>query len=83
MVYPQGWDSPDKRAILAKRRLYYEVKLHEWFVRHDLDGDGMLLKSVLSKGEGYDRPDEIDEITLDIKVYQLNRSREERIFQDV
>ncbi len=43
----------------------------------------MLLKSVLTKGEGYDRPDEIDEIQVDMKIYQVNKNKEEKVFVDV
>ena len=80
LKFPSGWDTPEQRAVIARRRLYYEVTLHEWFVRHDLDGDGLLIKNILEKGEGYDRPDEIDEVTFDLRVYQVAPgTREERV----
>ena len=68
---PAGWNTEEKTNILRKRRVYYEVKLLDWVVRHDLDADGMLMKTILKRGTGYDRPFDFDEITIDMKVYQL------------
>ncbi len=70
LQYPQGWDTKEGRTMLQKRRIYYEVKLVDWEVRHDLDGDGMIIKTIHNKGVGYDRPFEFDEMTLDVKTYQ-------------
>jgi hypothetical protein len=55
---------------LKRRRLFYEVKLYDWITRHDVNGDGMILKTVIDKGIGYDRPFDFDEVTIDCKVYQ-------------
>ena len=66
---PEGWDTPEKLKILKKRRVYYEVKLFDWIVRHDLDADGMIMKTISRRGIGYDRPFDFDEITIDMKVY--------------
>jgi len=52
------------------RRVFFEVKLHDFIVRHDINGDGLLIKSVLERGKGFDRPSKNDEITLDLKIYQ-------------
>ena len=79
LQYPKGWDTPEGRATLAKRRLYYEVKLLDWSVRHDLDGDGLLIKNILNRGEGYDRPFDFDEICIDLKVYQQVNPSEEKV----
>lgn len=46
------------------------MKLYDWIVRHDLDADGMLIKTIVNRGIGYDRPFDFDEIVLDLKVYQ-------------
>ena len=62
LKYPPGWETPEKIEILKKRRIYYEVKLLDWSVKHDLDGDGLIIKSIFNKGVGYDRPFEFDEI---------------------
>lgn len=69
LKYPKEYDTPEGRAILAKRRVYYEIKLLDWAVKHDLDGDGMLIKTVFNKGVGYDRPFDHDEIHIALKVY--------------
>jgi hypothetical protein len=39
-------------------------------VKHDLDGDGSIIKSIFNKGVGYDRPYDYDEFTIDLKIYQ-------------
>ena len=41
----------------------------DWAVKHDLDGDGLIIKTINNKGVGYDRPFDIDEIKIDLKVY--------------
>jgi hypothetical protein len=69
LKYPLGWDTPDKIEILKKRRIYYEVKLLDWNVKHDLDGDGLIIKSIFNKGVGYDRPFEFDEITISLRIH--------------
>ncbi len=73
---PQGWESEEKLKILRKRRIYYEVKLYDWIVRHDLDADGMLIKTIHDRGVGYDRPFDFDELVLDLKVYQIVDGKE-------
>ena len=67
--YPDGWDTPEGREILGKRRVYFEVTLLDWAVKHDLDGDGLLIKTIFNKGVGYDRPFDFDEFTIDLKIY--------------
>ena len=70
LKYPEGWDNKEGRETLGKRRIIFEVKLIEWSVKHDLDADGNLIKTIWNKGIGYDRPYDWDEITLDLKIYQ-------------
>lgn len=69
--YPPGWDTPEKIEILKKRRVYYDVKLFDWTIRHDLHADGMLIKTIHDRGVGYDRPFDWDEVLIDLKVSQL------------
>jgi len=45
------------------------VKLIDWISRYDLDGDGIIIKTVLERGVGYDRPFDYDEITIDLKSF--------------
>jgi hypothetical protein len=56
--------------VISKRRVYYELKLIDWAIRHDLDGDGLLLKTILNRGTGLDRPFDFDEIKVDLKIFQ-------------
>jgi hypothetical protein len=69
LAYPPGWDTPEGRETLAKRRVFFEVTLLDWSVKHDLDGDGMIIKTIFNKGVGYDRPFDFDEFTIDLKIY--------------
>jgi len=75
-LFPKGWEEGEKREILKKRRTYYEVTLHDWIVRHDLDGDGIIMKTVEVAGTGYDRCQEFDDTNLDITIYQRNEQKE-------
>lgn len=51
---PAGWE--DRKAVLKSRRAFFEVTLLDWIVRHDLNADGNILKTIVQKGVGYDRP---------------------------
>lgn len=73
---PKGWESEEKQMILRKRRIYYDVKLYDWIIRNDIDGDKMIIKTIKKRGVGYDRPFDYDEINLDIKIYQDNNGKE-------
>jgi len=42
----------------------------------------MIIKSILEKGAGFDRPYEFDEITIDLKIYQVDANGEEKIYQE-
>ena len=70
IVLPRGWDEPDKLQMLRSRRVFFEVKLHDWIARYDINADGLLVKTVKKKGEGFDRPGHTDEIVTDFKMYQ-------------
>ena len=41
---------------LRSRRVFFEVKLHDWIARYDINADGLLIKTVKKKGDGFDRP---------------------------
>ena len=51
------------------RRTFFDVKLYDWVVRHDLLGEGSLMKTIYQRGAGFDRPTQFDEMNLDVKVY--------------
>lgn len=65
-----------------KRRVFYDVKLYDWTIRHDLHADGMMIKTIHERGVGYDRPFDYDEIVLDLKVYQ-NIDGQEVVYQQM
>lgn len=69
LAFPEGWQEEEKKEILRKRRVFYDVKLYDWIVRHDLHADGNMIKTIHERGVGYDRPFDFDEIVLDLKVY--------------
>lgn len=47
---PKGWETEEKAEILRRRRTFYEVKLHDWVIRHDLLGDKKIIKTIHEKG---------------------------------
>jgi hypothetical protein len=67
--------------VLRARRVFFDLKLHDWVVRHDLDGDGMLLKTQHARGVGYDRPFNFDEITVDIRAYQVSPGNPDTVLE--
>ena len=70
VFFPRGWDTEEKKAILRKRRVFFDVTLHEWTVRHDIQGDGLLIKTLLEKGKGFDRASLDDTVVINLKIYQ-------------
>lgn len=68
--FPKGWESGDRRELLLRRRAFFEIKLHDWTIRNDVDGDGKIVKTVHSRGYGMDRPGDFDEIQLALKIFQ-------------
>ena len=67
--FPEGWTDGEKKKQLQTRRIFYEVKLISWVIRHDLLGDKHLLKTIHERGDGYDRPSQYDELFFDLKVF--------------
>lgn len=68
--FPAGYTTGKAARDLMTRRVFFEVTLYDWVIRHDLHGNGMILKTISIKGLGYDRPGHFDEMCLDLKVYQ-------------
>ena len=56
------------------------MKLHSWAVKHDLDGDGLIIKTIHERGVGYDRPFDWDEMTLNLKIYQKLDDGTEKVY---
>jgi len=55
LIFPTGWNEGEKREALMSRRVFFEIRLHDWVVRHDIHGDGLLIKTVHQRGSGLDR----------------------------
>jgi len=70
VFFPRGWTEGEKKKMLMSRRVFFEVKLVDWIVRHDINGDGLLVKTIHERGAGFERVSKHDEITLDLKIYQ-------------
>jgi len=69
VVFPPGWEEGDRRRELLHRRAFFEIKLHSWIIRHDVDGDGRIIKTIEAKGFGMERPAHFDEIRLSLKIH--------------
>ena len=81
--FPEGWTKDEKKTELQRRRSFFEVKLIDWIVRHDLLGEGSMLKTIHTRGTGYDRPALYDEVVIDLKVFQKDEAGEEKVFASV
>jgi hypothetical protein len=44
---PLGWETADRLEMLRTRRAFFEVELHDWTVRHDLFGNGSIIKTII------------------------------------
>ena len=50
--------------------MFFEIKLVDWIVRHDIQGDGLLVKTLHQRGRGFDRPGKDDFLECNVKIYQ-------------
>ena len=60
---PEGLSEQSKKD-LHTRRTFFEVTLHDWIIKHDLNGDGMIIKTIFQKGTLFNRPEKHDELTF-------------------
>jgi hypothetical protein len=74
MFFPRGWDSGENRQKLMTRRVFFDVKLWDWVVRHDLQLDGLFVKTIHERGAGFVKSKEHDEIKYTLKIYQRDRA---------
>lgn len=72
-MFPPGWETGERRNELLHRRAFFEITLHSWITRHDVDGDGKIIKTLHAKGCGIERPGAFDEIRLSLKVSQVDK----------
>lgn len=70
VIFPKGWEEGEKRYQLTHRRAFFEIKLHDWVTRHDIEGDGRVMKTLIKKGWGMDRPVNYDEVLIALKISQ-------------
>ena len=70
LIFPKGWNEGEKKEAIMTRRVFFEIKLHDWVVSHDIHGDGLLIKTVHQRGSGLDRVSLHDQIKIDLKIYQ-------------
>ena len=74
IFFPRGWTDEDKKQQLMSRRVFFEIKMHEWTVRHDLNADGIFVKTVKAKGQGFHKPVYFDEVTFKVKMFQKHKT---------
>lgn len=68
---PKGWEEGENLKRLQTKGVIYEVELLDWDIRDDITNDGQLVKIVHKRSKApMDKPNGIDEVTIDIKVYQ-------------
>lgn len=62
-------DLPDQlKKDLRTRRTFFEVTLFDWIVKHDLIGEGSIIKTISQRGEGFNRPEKFDELNFTLEV---------------
>lgn len=69
LFFPRGWESGDNREKLKTRRVFFDIKLWDWVVRHDLNLDGLFIKTIHRRGAGFVKPREFDQVTYAVKIY--------------
>ncbi|CAN8075079.1 unnamed protein product [Agarophyton chilense] len=62
--------SPPK--IPANATLVFEMELLSWTSKRDVFGDGLVTKSEIAPGEGWERPGAHDEVTLSVVCSQMD-----------
>jgi len=86
LIFPQGYEEPkeveseegkaqsERRKRLMTKGIIYEVKLHDWIERVDIEGDGYFIKTTIvspPKRE-WEKPADCDEVHLSVKLFHFN-----------
>ncbi len=76
LKFPSGFEDPESEQgkRIRSKGVIYEVKLHSWIERVDLDGNegsGKFLKQFVRKAENkeWEKPEGIDEIKINVRAY--------------
>jgi len=77
LFFPRGWESGENQEKLMSRRVFFDVKLWDWVVRHDLNLDGLFIKTIHKRGIGFNKPREFDQVSYTVKIYQRDKVFEE------
>ena len=68
---PKGWEDGENNKRLRTKGVIYEIELVDWDIRDDITNDGQLVKIVHTRSKAnMEKPNGIDEVTIDIKIYQ-------------
>jgi hypothetical protein len=46
IFFPRGWTDGENKKMLMSRRVFFEVRLVDYVIRHDINGDGLLIKTI-------------------------------------
>lgn len=78
---PETCKDGEMNTRLKTKNIIYELELLDWDIRDDITNDGKLVKIVTKRSKSnMDKPNGIDEVTIDIKVYQTDDNGINTIF---
>lgn len=70
---PKGWEEGENLERLKNKGIIYELELVDWDIRDDITNDGQLVKIVHKRSKAsMEKPNGIDEVLIDIKVFQMD-----------
>jgi hypothetical protein len=69
---PKSCEEGEMLERLKTKGIIYEVELIDWEIRDDVSNDGNLVKFVKKRSkEPMDKPNGIDEVVMNIKIFQM------------
>lgn len=73
---PKGFEEGEKLKRIQTKGIIYEIELVDWRIRDDISDDNKLVKFVEKRSKNpMDKPNGIDEVFIDIKLYQNDPPR--------